>query len=231
MSAKVARRAEDPAFHSEATVISSSARRRGVTLVETLVAMAVIAAIVTAVVSSRNAEAPWADERHRVVAEQLQSLRFAMAGMEVFGASRSFIHDVGIAPLRLSDLTNKISSTNGAPNSQRCTGQTYSTAQEANKWNGPYWNKQLGPNGLVLGRGFVAQDLLVVTRFDPVAYGNGTNLGGFLAIRMPGVELEDARALAELIDGNTTGTGGTVRFTASGASPVTVDYNVVVSNC
>jgi len=134
---------------------------------------------------------------------------------------------VTVAPGRLSDLTNKISSTAGAPNSKNCGGATYNQ-QRVSRWNGPYWYKEIGPDGLVLGRRFVAQDSLVSTRFDPVAYAAGTNLGGFLAIRMLDVPLEDARALALLVDGNDSGSGGTVRFTPSGTDPVAVTYNIVV---
>ncbi len=182
-------------------------------------------------------------DRARAAAAALGELREAINGFEPTLKPTSFQQNTvtltnanGANPLRISDLTNKISSASGTANSLNSCGQLYSS-NEVTAWSssGPFWGGVVTASGAKLADGFVAQDLMVATPADPANFGSGlgNNLAQYLGIRMPSVELLDAQNLSQVVDGDVTGSGTirSIRFTASGTAPISVDYIVMIDGC
>ena len=222
---------------------ASHQSKHGFTIFELLVALAIVLTLGAVTLSTFNPIAESDVDRARLAAEKLNDIHEAINGFEPTLRPTSFKQNMitisntkGVNPLRLSDLTTKISSVVGAANSQNSCGNTYLAAEVTN-WSstGPYWDGVVSNGQVVLAPGFVANDLMVVTQVDPANFGSGvgSNIGQYLAIRMPSVALEDAQNLAELVDGDETGVGTlrTVKFTAAGSNPVSVDYIVLINGC
>ncbi len=216
---------------------------RGFTIMELVVALAIVITLAAVAFSTYNPIAESDVDRARLAATKLNELREAINGFEPTLIPTSFQQNTitatntnGANPLRISDLTNKISSVSGQPNSKNSCGNTY-VSTEVTAWavRGPYWNGSVSGDSAVLAPGYVAQDLMVATQADPANFGAGTggNVTQYLAIRMPSVSLLDAQNLAEVVDGDNTGAGTlrTVKFTPSGTNRIPVDYLVVINGC
>ena len=231
--------------------------RRGVTLFEVVVSVAILAAFATVVIANVEGSARAGGEARRIAqaAEVLERIRDGavrynfgdpstaginsrnIAGDTSFTAKVSGTGNLrgGINPGALSQLTNRI--TTSKLNS--CGGAFSATS--VNNWTANYFNQPITPGGTFkIADGFIANDQLV--RFNPA--GVQANLSptssvtgaGTLAIVIPNVALSDAQALAQLMEGdqpNPLGSGNlaVVRFTPSGDAPVTVYYHMAIHGC
>lgn len=216
---------------------------RGFTIAEVLVALAVVVVVAATAFSTYNPLAESDFDRASAAAAKLNALREAINGFEPTLIPTSFQQNTitvantnGANPIRISDLTNKISSANLAPNSRNsCNGLYISTEVTAWAVRGPFWSGVVSGDSAVIEAGYVAQDLMIATPADPATFGGGTggNVTQYLAIRMPSVSLLDAQNLAEVVDGSNTGAGllRTVKFTPSGTNRIPVDYIVVINGC
>lgn len=210
---------------------------------EVLVSLAVVFTLAAVSFSTFNPLAESDMDRARAAAQKLNELREAINSFEPTLTPTSFQQNTvtgtntnGANPIRISDLTNKISSVSGAPNSRNsCNGLYISTEVTAWALRGPYWNGLVTGDSAIIGSGYVAQDLMIATPADALNFGGGTggNVSQYLAIRMPSVSLLDAQNLAEVVDRDNTGAGllRTVKFTPSGTNRIPVDYIVVINGC
>jgi prepilin-type N-terminal cleavage/methylation domain-containing protein len=229
--------------------------RKGVTLTEIVVSVAILAILGVTVVLSVEASSRSSGEARRIAtaARVLDQLRDAAVrynfgdpsavGLNTRGINgdTSFTSKIsgignlrgGINPGRLSQLTNKIS----AADLNSCGGAFTTSAN----WTQNFFTQPIAVGGTFkIADGFIANDQLV--RYNPA--GAVTNLAptssvqgaGTLAIVIPNVALSDAQALAALMEGDQptplgSGNFAVVRFTPSGNAPVTVSYHMVIHGC
>ncbi|MGI9077559.1 MAG: type II secretion system protein [Gemmatimonadaceae bacterium] len=201
--------------------------REGLSILEVLVSLVILAVIGAAIFSSTNPEKEDDQARTQAVATKLTELREAIAGFEPTQTASSFHQTTGVYPSRLSHLTAPIAMTQnnscGAPYTGNLPGTNVAS------WVGPYYSFEMKTAGTLLGQGFMTQDLMV--RTPTVAGVYPAIQPGTLAIRFPSVAIDDANALELLIDGTVNTAAGHVRFTPSGTAPVQVDYMIVVYGC
>jgi type II secretory pathway pseudopilin PulG len=233
------------------------ARRSAVTLVEVVVSTAILAIFATVVIVNAGSSARTGDDLKRVedAAKMLERLRDAavrynfgdpaaagISGRTIVGDT-SFTSKIsgaanlrgGVNPGRLSELTNKIASTD----LNSCGGQFGVTL--APNWTQSFFSTPIAVGGTIkLADGFIANDVMerynpagVLTNLSPNTLTNGA---GTLAIVIPNVSLADAQALAMLMEGDQpsplgSGNFAVVRFTPSGNAPVTVRYHMAIHGC
>lgn len=202
-------------------------KRKGLTIVELVIVIAILGVLGVVIVSSTGgtSAAQQSDqERINAVANELDILARAIAFFEPTKPKFSFKQTVGVYPGRLSHLTESI--TPSKPNS---CGQNYTSGQ-ASLWLGGYFSREIPTAGLFVAPGFLTSDTLFRTPATfPVPQGP---FHGTLAIKIPNVTLTDARLLGLTVDGDSTGTVGTVRYTPqNGTSPVIVTYLIAVGDC
>lgn len=229
--------------------------RRGVTMIEMVVALALVATIgVTIVVVTATAGGGSGGSRSlgetdpiEKAARTLQDLSEAIAlwTNRGTGIETSFFQKVGANPGTLSHLTTQITTTqrNSCGRSTPLTNQSRYSAAEANRWDGSYFRQELPPTGFLVAPGFFALDTLL--RYSAVYNPNGNpyfqqeyftqsdgSTPGTLAIVMPNVAYADAIALAQRVEGDTMGVWGAVRFSrANPGAPVTVEYHIGIHGC
>lgn len=201
--------------------------RKGLTLVELVIVMAILGVLGVVIVSSTggtSAAAQSDQERINGVANDLDILARSIAFFEPTKPKFSFKQTVGVYPSRLSHLTEPIT-----PSKQNSCGQNYSSAQAA-AWLGGYYSREIPTTGLFIASGFVTSDTLFRTPPTfPVPQGP---FHGTLAIKIPNVTLTDAKLLGMTVDGDSTGIVGTVRYAPqNGTSPVIVNYLISVGDC
>lgn len=201
--------------------------RAGLTLVELVIVMAILGilgVVIVSTTSGTSASQQSDQERINEVANELDILARAIAFFEPTKPKFSFKQTVGVYPSRLSHLTEPIT-----PSKQNSCGQNYTSGQ-ANLWLGGYYTREIPTTGLFVAPGFVTSDTLFRTPPTfPVPQGP---YHGTLAIKIPNVTLADARLLGLTVDGDSTGTVGTVRYTPqNGTSPVIVNYLISVGDC
>ena len=198
--------------------------RRGLTIIELVVVIAILAilgAVIVSTTGGSSAALQSDQERINTVANELDILSRALAFFEPTRAPISFKQTVGVYPSRLSHLTDAI--TTGKQNS---CGVNYTAAQAA-LWTGGYYTREFPTTGLFLAPGFTLQDLLVRTPANVNTQQHGT-----IAIVIPAVELSDAMLLDQTVDGIASATGATVLFTPNNSStPVTVSYLSAIGGC
>ncbi len=218
--------------------------RRGVTLLEIIVALAIIVVIAGVIFISVGSSSRTGGDAKRVdeAAATLAKLATALAqysNLETTAQEQSFAQVMGGFPGgvpqggvnagRLSYLTTKILATD------RDSCNTVYGAPVASRWLGPFYSTPISTTGLKLAEGFFANDLLV--RYDQtgapnIAPADVLKTPGTLAIVMPSVAIEDARALQAAMEGDQSGgVNSVVRFTANGDLPVTVSYHVNIHGC
>ena len=218
--------------------------RRGVTLLEIIVALAIIVVIAGAIFLAVGSSSRTGGDAKRVdeAAATLAKLATALAqysNLETTAQEQSFAQVIGgltggvpqggVNAGRLSYLTTKILTTD----TNSCNAP-YSVA-EAGRWIGPFYPTPVSTAGLKLAEGFFANDLLV--RYDQsgvpnIAPPDVLGTPGTLAIVIPNVALEGARALQQAVEGDQSGgVNSVVRFNANGDLPVTVSYHVNIHGC
>lgn len=201
--------------------------RKGLTIVELVIVIAILGILGVVVVSTTggtSASQQSDQERINEVANTLDILARAIAFFEPTKPKFSFKQTVGVYPSRLSHLTEAIT-----PSKMNSCGQNYTSA-EAAAWTGGYFTREIPTAGFLVGPGFLTQDVLV--RNPPTFPVPQGPFHGTLAIVIPNVTKADAALLAYTVDGDSTGTVATVRYTPQdGSSPVTVSYLIAVGNC
>lgn len=224
--------------------------RRGITLVEMVVAVGIIAIIgVTIVLANASASQRSINELDNIerAARVLTDLSEAMAlwTERRSGEPTSFFHIIGAFPGKLSHLTSPITTSDrnicglGLP-LQNAT--RYKNA-EVNRWEGQFFRQELPTTGFLVAPGFFANDQLLrySAVFNPAGppyfqqeyfpAGN-TVTPGTIAIVMPNVRYTDAVALAQRVEGDTSGIYGAVRFPQNTTNtPVTVEYHIAIHGC
>jgi len=203
-------------------------QRKGITIIEVIVSLAILAVIGAAVLSTTNPERESDQARVQAVAEKLSVLRYAIAGHEPTQAATSFRQTIGALPSRLSQLTTPISTAQTNSCGQAYSGNGAGTQVAIWLISGPYYTFEMKAAGTPLGQGFTPQDMLIKT---PVGVPPIGNQAGTLTIRFPSVEIDDANALELIVDGTVNTAAGHVRFTPAGSAPVQVDYLMSVYGC
>lgn len=188
-------------------------------MVVVLAILGVLSTVLYVAVSTSSSAKNDAD-RINNVAKTLDDLSRTMAFFEATRKAFTFRQTVGVYPGRLSHVTTVITT------SQRNSCGAFYSAGNVAAWTGGYYSRELTPAGFPIDAGFTSQDSLVRTPSNA-----GGTLDGILAIIIPGVSAADAKMLASTVDGDSTGTVGTVRFTLNGANPVTVSYLTKVGGC
>jgi prepilin-type N-terminal cleavage/methylation domain-containing protein len=217
-------------------------RRRGFTLAEILVALAIAAILgvaIFAVNSSNLVEGGSLDTDTRATdaRNKLSQIADAIAALQTTNPASSFLQTVGAYPLRLSQLTTQIT-TSDRNSCKRAGTDNYTSAAIPSTgpdapgytlgWLSPYFAQELPTaGGFELASGFVTQDTLVRSPAAPT--GTGSGQFGTLAVRMPSVVRADALALDEKVDFVLSGTKGSLRY--GSGDPVAVDYILIVSGC
>src|SRR5437763_452569 len=102
----------------------------GFSIIEVMVAVAVITVIAAILVSGTNPETPNDQLRYKTAADALKNLSEAIAGYETTKPKRSFHQIVGVYPGHLSDLTTPILTTG---NNKNICGLAY-TATNVSNW-------------------------------------------------------------------------------------------------
>ena len=188
------------------------ARPSGFTLIEVLVAAAIIAAL-SAVVFP-------------VVAEQIERRRVdsAITTMKALAdAVTAFRVNVGMNPGRLVHLSSPITSTD-----LNSCGTAYGTPA-ANAWAGPYFTRQiLVATGLPLSEDNLGRVQNVFVR-SPV----GVATPGTLVLQVTGIPLEKVTEMDAATDGDGGAATGRVRWTtpADANGHVTMSYHVAINGC
>jgi prepilin-type N-terminal cleavage/methylation domain-containing protein len=217
-------------------------RRRGFTLAEILVALAIAATLgvaIFAVNSSSLVESGSLDTDTRATdaRNKLSQIADAIAALQSTNPASSFLQTIGAYPLRLSQLTTQIT-TSDRNACKRAGTDNYTSAAIPTTgpdapgytlgWISPYFAQELPQaGGFELASGYVTQDTLV--RSPAVPTGSGSGQFGTLSIRLPSVVRADALALDAKVDFVVDGTKGTLRYGAG--DPVQVNYLLIVSGC
>jgi prepilin-type N-terminal cleavage/methylation domain-containing protein len=221
-------------------MLNTPLRRAGVTLVEVVVAMAVLLIIAVPIVMNVEASSRTGGENARIdqAAYVLEKLRDAIARYNLGDrGDTSFTWRIsglanlrgGINPGRLSHLTTKILSTD-----VNSCGATYGATPPTN-WNRNFYTQFIPTTGFKIAEGFIANDQL--QRFNANGTAStvtapNTTTPGTLAIVIPNVALRDAEGLALRMEGDLSGGNmSVVRFTPSGNAPVTVFFHMAIRGC
>lgn len=188
-----------------------STRRSGFSLLEIIIALAImvmLAAVVTpAVVGTLD--------RARID-RSTETLDALIAGL------LEFRDDINMFPSQLAHLTEPIDGSQ-----QNSCGQNYPTfpppSNVLNRWEGPYVNRAVPPTGLPTPIGTVQNALQRIPAASNPAV---------LRINVPTVTFEDVTLLNNAVDGDGSGTTGTVRWTGPDAQGlVTLHYVLNVNAC
>ncbi len=186
--------------------------RAGFTLIEVLVAAAIIAALSVIVFP--------------VVAEQVERRRVDSAVTtlkNLADAVTAFRANVGMNPGNLVHLSSPITSTD-----LNSCGSSYGTPA-ANLWAGPYYTKQLLlSTGLPLSEDNLGRVQNVLAR-NPA----GVGTPGTLAFQVTGIPLEKVTEIDASVDGDGGMATGRVRWTtpADASGHVTMSYHVAINGC
>lgn len=191
---------------------SRAVRRRGFTLIEVIVAAAIVA-ILSAVAFP-------------VVTEQIERRRVdnAITTLKTLAdAATAFRVNVGMNPGRLVHLSAPITGSD-----LNSCGAVYGIPA-ANSWAGPYYTKQiLIETGLPLSEDNLGRVQNVFVR-TPV----GAATPGTLALQVTGIPLEKVTEIDAAVDGDGGVTTGRVRWTtpADANGHVTMSYHVAINGC
>jgi prepilin-type N-terminal cleavage/methylation domain len=182
--------------------------RRGFTMIEVLVALAIIA-VLTAVLLP-------------TLSNKLRDSRTAALSQTFLGLSQGiaeFKRATTKYPGSLLDLTTApVASTTS---DKDICGFVYSAAN-ASSWRGPYASRDIPSSGLQIGDAVIQPALGSVLSGTPI----------FILINAIGVESSTVTDLEAQLDGNSNQNAGTIRWTAGSSSSIlNVSYAIPVNSC
>lgn len=189
--------------------------RRGLTLIETIVAIAIIGLAAAVTVPALAGHA--ALENAKATAQVFESLGLSLGNHNVALGNVGFIRTItaGTAeyPARLSQLVVQIRS-NGVTGDHKCDGSNYSGGggtSDSARWaaNAPF-------SSLLITRG-VGVLTPLGTILDTVAKGSG-NTANLVELRLDGVQTSDAENLDMVVDGSLDSTSGQLRYVGGSAA-------------
>lgn len=186
--------------------------RSGVSLVETMVAVAMVVILASVFIPNLLAST-----------DRLQVQEAAVKLEELMDAITFMRYDNQDWPQRLSHVSSPITT-----NDQNICGRTYNQGR-VNNWDGPYVDYLFPPAGLPIGIGHV-RDLMD----REVLSGNPQGGGAISLVRMyvDNVPEELAIELNRIVDADGDATAGTIRWSAAGASGLTtVEWARTVKGC
>ena len=210
-------------------------RLNGFTLIEVVVAAALLVIIGSIVISTDLVVSSNDRERYEEAAETLSDLALAIGKSDPTNTQTSFKWVIQRYPRKLSQLTKPITTSD-----QSICAQAYSATFTA-RWADAFWTKEFQTTGTLLVQGFEVQDDLGTFPLTGLGFYNaagsafqaapsaGSRTDGIISIRMPSVTLSDAQGLDAAVDGTVSGTSGIVQY--AGTDPTTVDYLIMVSGC
>ena len=185
-----------------------SLSRAGFTLVEVLVAIAIMVMIAATIVPSVVGSIDRTRQDRAYV--QFRSLAAAIDSFHLVG-------HVGVYPRSLVYLSTAVTSTD-----QNSCGQVFGSTR-AGGWKGPYIDRIVPTSGLPVFIG-TAQNILIRT---PATGG----VNPTLTMRVDNVLLGDAEVLDIQIDVTASSTAGNIRWGAVTNGMVTLDYVRPISGC
>jgi prepilin-type N-terminal cleavage/methylation domain-containing protein len=179
----------------------ASKNKRGFSLAEILVAIAIVAVIAAVVVPSIGSQLKSGDESR--VQQDLTAIR---------AATEQFLADVRRYPKSLGQL---ITQPESPTSDTSLVAGVFSTSQ-MNRWKGPYLNKD---SATAVRTGF---DASIDALFTSVAW-SGQN---YLTVSLPAVDTGFARALDRRMDDGTE-TTGSIQYTLGVPTTTTIRYFVL----
>lgn len=185
-------------------------QRSGVSLIETIVAVALVILLAAAFIPNLLAST----DRLRVAhaALTLETIMDAMTDARL---------DNQDWPGRVSQLTTGITTAD-----QNACGSFYNPGRVQN-WDGPYLDQFVPPAGLPLGIGFLQDPIARV-----VLSGGGRGQISELKLVVEGAAEEDVLELSRLVDGNEDPAGPTIRWTPpTGGELITFEWVRTVKGC
>lgn len=195
--------------------------RRGFSLIEVLVAVAVVIVLATALLPNLLAST----DRLRV-----QSTALVLEALSDGISTARF--DNQDWPLLLSHLVHGITT-----NDLNICGSTY-RAGTVNNWDGPYYERTFPATGLPTAIGVIRDTLereIISGGGGGPGQGQGQGGGGavsLLKIVVDSVPEEDARELNRIVDADGDAAAGTIRWTApSGSGLTTVRWLRTIKGC
>ena len=178
-----------------------SAHRRAMTIVEVLIALAILAIIAAVVLPTTASQLR--DGHATALANQLANLREAIG---------NYRQNVGAYPISLIQLT-----TQPVAGADDACGANLSNP-ELNAWRGPYINQNIVGN-MPVGNAIVVASLTRIVVATAV----------LLQIRAARVENDIATDLEEQFDGNASFGTGTILWTAAGDDTLT--FQIPIRGC
>jgi len=184
--------------------------RRAFTLLETVVAIAIVLILASVIAPSLIAYAD--EQRAEQTAAILTKVNTGLVGANGFRAK------LGANAGRVSQLTNRPTANNAAIDDDSCGGVI--TAAEQGNWdsNSPFVGFMIPRSGLVTPMG-VAEDTM--------SRNPNTNAVGVNQIVFKNVDLRDLLLLDAFVDGNDGAGSGVVRWTTP---PLVMFYRVTLDN-
>lgn len=186
--------------------------RSGISLIETVVATAMVLILASVFIPSLLASA-----------DRLQVQEAALILEELQDAISTMRYDNQDWPQRLSHVSTRITTSD-----QNICGNTYVQGRVTN-WNGPYIDRLFPPTGLPIGIGTV-RDVLG----RQVIQGNPNSGGAISLVRMyvDSVPEEFALELNRIVDADDDAAAGTVRWSGiSGSGFTTVEWLRIIKGC
>jgi prepilin-type N-terminal cleavage/methylation domain-containing protein len=196
------------------------APRPGITLVEVVVTLTILAMLAAVLFSNLAANA----DRQRALdaVAAMESLR-----LSIF----RFDSAVGRYPSRVTHLHTPVTGTDNTI----CSALQYSTkgaGAETGLWvsatrGGPFYEYSTAPTGFAATIGQVSDTF----SRSPVAASNEDRSFGLLQIVVRGVTDDDASEVNFIVDRDASSTGGTVRWTPDGSGTNTMTWNLPIGGC